>query len=230
MAITTYSELQTAIKTWADREDMSTAQVKDIISLAEARLNRELNAVEADAALTGVVEDRQINLASLNLIRVFSMYLLDGTEEIRLVPKTAGTFEYTTSPSTPKIWSWDDGYIAFDCPCDRAYNFRIRYIGKFGLSDAATTNALLTNHPDIYLAACLCWTGLFTEDDRKIGVWRALLDGFMEEHKNFQSKRRRSVLQVDPMFLGTNRYGVTSSGAEISYVGYGDDVVYYEGD
>ena len=41
MAISTYSELQTAVANWLDRDDL-TARIPEFIVLAEARYNREL--------------------------------------------------------------------------------------------------------------------------------------------------------------------------------------------
>jgi hypothetical protein len=41
MALSTYTELKTAIADWLDRGDL-TANIPDFITLAEARVNREL--------------------------------------------------------------------------------------------------------------------------------------------------------------------------------------------
>jgi hypothetical protein len=229
MAISTYAELQAAIPEWMDRDNLTTAQVQTCINLAEARLNRELNAVETDASLQGVVDERTLSLTSLRPKRVLEVFRLDGQDEIRLLPRAGGTFTISTSPGVPLIWSWEDGGLSFDCPCDQDYFFRIRYIGRFALSDSATTNALLTNHPDIYLGACLMWGGLFVEDDSKIAKWSVLVSGFITEHKALVAKQKRSEMTVSPMLLGYRRAGNTSGGT-IDYVGYGDDVVYYEGD
>lgn len=229
MAITTYSLLQDAIREWMDREELTDAQAQNCISLAEAKLNRELNAVEADAEVQGVVDSRFISLAALKPQVVIGVWRLEGQEEIRLLPRAGGSFEITTSPGIPLIWSWDEGGISFDCPCGQDNFFRVRYIGKFALSDSVTTNALLTNHPDIYLAACLMWGGLLVEDDSKIAKWSALLSEFITDHKRLVARQHRSEMTVSPMFLGYRRRSSTT-GAAIDYVGYGDGVVYYEGD
>jgi len=229
MAIATYSDLQDRIREWMDREELTDAQVQDCIKLAEAKLNRELNAVETDASVQGTVDSRQISLSALRPQAVLAVWRLDGTEELRLLPRAGGSFEITTSPGVPLIWSWEDTGISFDCPCDQDYFFRVRYIGKFALSDSATTNALLTNHPDIYLAACMMWGGLFVEDDSKIAKWGALLSNFIADHKKLVARQRRSEMTISPMFLGYRRRS-NSTGASIDYVGYGDDVVYYEDD
>ena len=229
MAIATYADLQDRVREWMDREDLTDSQVTDCITLAEAQLNRKLNAVEADAEVQGTVDERTISLTALNPKRVLGVWRLEEQEEIRLLPRAGGSFSISTSPGIPTIWSWQDGSLAFDCPCDQDYFFRVRYIGKFALSDSATTNALLTNHPDIYLAASIMWGGLFVEDDNKIAKWSALLNNFIAEHRVLVAKQRRSELTISPMLLGYSRRG-TQVGGSIDYVGYGDDVVYYEDD
>jgi hypothetical protein len=41
MSLTTYSELQSSIADWLNRTDL-TSQIKDFITIAESRLDREL--------------------------------------------------------------------------------------------------------------------------------------------------------------------------------------------
>ena len=59
MAITTYTELKSAIADYMARSDL-TGNVEDFIALAEARLNRLLKMVETDATLTGTAASRRI--------------------------------------------------------------------------------------------------------------------------------------------------------------------------
>lgn len=229
MAISTYAELQQAIKDYPDRPDLTTVRVKEVITLAEARLNRLLKVVETDATLTGTVDERLISISALNVTRPMALYVLDGLTEFKLTPKSAGSFVIGTSTGIPRIWSVDGTNIALDCPCDQAYSFRFHYSGRFALSDAATTNKLLTNSPDVYLATCLIYGGLYTADDTRYPLWKSIADEGIEEHKRILAASKRSVLTVDPGLLG--RRGLNNNGSgSIDYVGYGDDVVYYEDD
>jgi hypothetical protein len=63
MAITTYAELQAAAANWLVRADL-TARVPEFITLAEARLNRNLRArlAEVEQTLTATVGARTIPL------------------------------------------------------------------------------------------------------------------------------------------------------------------------
>ena len=56
MAISTYTELQTAVANWLDRDDMS-ARIPEFISLTEARFNRILPALTALAPTNDILTD-----------------------------------------------------------------------------------------------------------------------------------------------------------------------------
>ena len=211
MSISTYSELQTAITDWMDRADLS-GNAEDFITLAEASLNRELEAVEADVTLTGTASSRTIDISAYNVIEGINLWLTDPDgedEEIRLTPKAAGTFPQTSDTQQPEIWALDGDYITFDSLLDQAYTFRFRYQGRFALSDASPTNDLLTNHPDVYLAACIVWGGLYTKDQSSIQVYATALDSFIKKTKTHLAQRKRSQLTVDPTLslIRSNRRG-----------------------
>ena len=197
MAISTYDELQTAIQEWMDRTDIA-GNVVDMITLAEARLNRKLKMVETNAPLTGVVGSREIDISGLSIIEPITLKLNDNFREWDLTPQPNGNIDYGDSSARPSMWSIDGTNIVFDVPLDQPYTFRFRYQGRFALSDAAPTNWLLTHHPDAYLAASIVWGGLFTEDDRKISKWKGLLDEAMGEISSVLNQNKRGQLTVDP--------------------------------
>ena len=67
MALSTYDELKASIASWMERSDMTTVIV-DCVTLAEARLNRELGPVETDASLTGTVDSRSLDISALSMV------------------------------------------------------------------------------------------------------------------------------------------------------------------
>lgn len=205
MAITTYAQLQAAIPDWMDRADLTTTKVQEFISLAEAHFNRELKMVETDTTLTGVAGSRRITINSLDIIDPIALMLVDGTEERPLVQRMDGSFPYTTNSTTPSTWAIDGDNIDFDCLLDTAYSFRFRYVGKFALSDASPTNKLLEDHPDVYLAGALVWSGLFVEDDGKAGKWNQILDNFIRAAKHRLAQSRRGKMTADAGILLNNR-------------------------
>jgi hypothetical protein len=206
MSITNYSELQTAVTNWMARADLS-GDAAEFIALAEARLNREIPAVETDATLTGTLDSRRIDISSNNCVEAIALFLAEAdTDEVPLLRKADGTFPYLDASGKPRIWSIDGENIDFDRPLDAAYPFRFRFRQKFALSGSATTNWLLTNHPDIYLAATLIWGGVFIKDTPYAALFSGALDKGISDVVNLLAQKNRGILTVDPALLSPGRY------------------------
>lgn len=209
MTIANYTDLQAQVLDFMARSEL-TGNVTDFITLAEARLNRDLEAVEVDATLTGVVGSRSIDISSLAMVEPIALFLAEvGCDELELTPKPDGTYPYLDSSGRPRFWSIDGTNIDMDRPLDGAYPFRFRYRERFALSDAAPTNWLLTNHPDVYLAAVLVWGTVFIKSFGDTSTYKAILDDNMPSLKSIIARKKRAVLTVDPMLqtIGRRVYG-----------------------
>lgn len=199
MALANYTDLQTSVATWVERagDAVFVANVPDIIALAEAKLNRQLGVIETDAALTGVVSSRNIDISALSMTRPIALFAAYYTsKETMLTPKGDGTYEQQNNAGRPRYWSIDGTNIVLDRPLDGAYVFRFRYDQKFNLATTAT-NWLLTNYPDVYLAACLAWSGAFSEDWVNAGNWKGSLDEGISEVRHVLAQIRKGDLVVD---------------------------------
>lgn len=199
MTFATKADLKTNVLAYMTRNTL-TGNVDDFITLAEARLNRELGAVEVDATLTGVVDSRSIDISALSMVEPLALFLAEtGLDEVELTPKVDGTFPYIASSGRPRYWAIDGDNIDFDRPLSGAYPFRFRYRQKFALVNDADTNWLLTNHPDIYLAATLVWGTVFVRAFGNTATYKAILDDNIPSLKNIIARKKRAVLTVDPM-------------------------------
>lgn len=200
MAITNFGELKVAVSDWMDRADLS-GNAADFVTLAEARLNRELDPIELDTTITGVSGSNRIDVSAQAVESPVALFLAEaGYNEVLLTPKSDGTFRYMTTSGRPRYWGMDgeQEYIDFDRPLDAAYPFRFRYRQRFNLSDAAPTNWLLTHHPDAYLAAVLLWGGLFIRDNPYAGTFKPMLDEALPEIRHEIAQNKRAMLTVDP--------------------------------
>lgn len=200
MALSNYSELQASIAGWMERSDM-TAVIADCITLAEARLNRELGPVETDASLTGTVDSRALDISALSLVEPLQLWVAEpGSEDERRVdPQSSANMAYLDTSGPPRQWVMaSTSALKLDRPCDQAYAFRFHYRQRFALSDSATTNWLLTNHPDIYLAACLMWGAGYQEAFPNGAVWKSILDEQLPAVAHTLAKQRKGTLRVDP--------------------------------
>ncbi len=217
MAIGTFSELKTAIATWARRTTDAdyVTRTADFISLAEARLNRELGPVETDATLTGSVGSRALDISALSMVEPIALWITEasGGNERELQPQYAGQMPYRSGNGLPAMWTVDNqASIDLDCPCDVAYAFRFRYRQRFALSDSATTNWLLTQHPDIYLAASMMWGGGYKEDMANAAMWNMILDRDLKDVKHTLGKAKRGTLRIDPAMQRRRSYNIFRDG------------------
>lgn len=215
MALSTYSDLKAAITNWMTRTELS-GEAADWITLAEARLNRELNPVETDNTLTGVVDSREISTSALSVVEPLALYLVDTSgDELEMIPKT--DFAREASSGQPAYWRFvqhaTTPKIVFDRPLDSAYTFRFSARVRFALSDSATTNWLLTNHPDVYLSASLVWGSGFVEKFQEAGAFKSMLDESLAGVKNIIAQSKRAVASVDPALRQWPRPG-TYDGTE----------------
>lgn len=199
MAISTYSELKTALPDWMARGDIS-GNVEDMIKLAEARLNRVLKPVVTDLTLTGTANSRRIDISANNVVEPIALFLNETSGwEREIVKKADGTFRYLDDSGEPRFWAVDDNctYIDFDRKLSEASTFRFRASQRFALSDSAPTNWLLSKHPDVYLLAPLVWGGAYIKDFAYASTLKGALDEAMAEVRNVLSRQNRSTLTVD---------------------------------
>lgn len=204
MAISNYTELQSAVTDWMARTDVS-GSAADFIALGEAQLNRLLEPVATTASLVTVSGSDRINISSLSIIEPIGLYLTDNDEEYFLTQKPNGSFSKEDTSGLPGIYAFEGDYIIFDRDCDQAYPARFVYSARFGLSDAAPTNAFLTENPDMYLAAAITWGSIYVKDDAEALKWNTLWKEFEQQVKNTNAQKKRGVLGVDPGLYSVGR-------------------------
>jgi hypothetical protein len=206
MSFSTKATLKTAVIDWLARSDV-TANGDDQITLAEARLNRDLGEILTEQTLTGVLSSTEISVSSYSVARPINLFLAEtGLDEVELTPKMDGTFPRSVVTGRPSYWSYVAGSqkIIFDRPLSGAYPFRFKFRQRFSLAADGDTNWLLTYHPDIYLAASILWGGLYTQDNPRMATFAAVLEQGIPSVKAYISAQNKAVLTVDPA-LACNR-------------------------
>jgi hypothetical protein len=188
MAITTYAELQTAIEGWLDRDELT--NVADFITLFEAAANRRLRVrqMEDTESLAPSSGSAALPADFLTWRRV----TWEGTpsRDLEYVHPSYMTLHYpTTADEPPKFFTIEGANLKTGS--NDATAITLAYYGKVpALSDAATTNWLLTAHPDLYLFGSLCEAEMFLVGDQRAATWKARRDEIMEEIKMLDQKHR----------------------------------------
>ena len=206
----TYAQLQTEIANWLDRTDL-TATIPTFIELAEANFNRVIrqpDMITKDDSFSISGRYTTLPTDTLEIVRI----VLDLTpvvvleymtpEELseRRVSLTGGGKPYyftTVGGSTNQL-------EVLRSP-DSTYTASIIYYTRIAaLSDAATTNWLLTSHPDIYLYGALVEAEPYLKNDERMPMWTSRLDKALNDLR-LQGQRERhtaSSLRMRSVALG----------------------------
>ena len=206
----TYAQLQTEIANWLDRTDL-TATIPTFIELAEANFNRAIrqpDMITKDDSFSISGRYTTLPTDTLEIVRI----VLDLTpvvvleymtpEELseRRVSLTGGGKPYyftTVGGSTNQL-------EVLRSP-DSTYTASIIYYTRIAaLSDAATTNWLLTSHPDIYLYGALVEAEPYLKNDDRMPMWTSRLDKALNDLR-LQGQRERhtaSGLRMRSVALG----------------------------
>lgn len=172
MSIDTYSELQTAVSNWLERDDLS-SRIPEFIELAEANIRRDVRIAEMLTRSSLTVNARQISkptgyLEALN-IRLLTdpvtvLTNVNLNEMTRLRKSTTGKPLYFTVHTE----------IEFDRSPDQSYSGEIVFFKAIDPLATTSTNNLLTNAPDIYLYGSLLAAEPFLMNDERVVLWKTL--------------------------------------------------------
>ena len=178
MAITTYSELQSAIGRWLHRSDLASA-IPDFITLAETRFNRDLriNAMEtqtsvsiAAGAISFPIPSDLIDLKLLTVNINSVEYPLRYRNLIDVIPDGGGK-------GTPQFYAGQGNTYRISPVADAAYTLNVYYCARIpALTDAAPSNWILTNAPDVYLYGSLIEASPYLIDDARTALWKSAYD------------------------------------------------------
>lgn len=177
MALANYADLLASVASWMNRTDLTTV-IPDFVTIAESKIARDLRLRNqlTTGTLTTSASTRAVALPTGWL--EFESVNIDGT------PDTLCTFRPTEymdlvfpeggSSGKPVAYTIEGANILFGPTPASAYTVNIAYYARFGALITSGTNWLLTNHPNIYLYACLREGAFFTKDQAGAQQWDGL--------------------------------------------------------
>lgn len=173
MAITTYSNLKSAITNHLDRDDLD-SHVDDFIDIAEARHKREIRCRDMVTRAPMLVANRYVDLPA-GYLEAMSLRLLTDPvtvlDYLNLYEMSRRRLESAGKP----VWFTVHSQLEFDRSPDQAYSAEIVYYKEFtALSLSNISNALLTRAPDIYLYSALAASAPFLMNDERVALWETL--------------------------------------------------------
>jgi len=188
MAITNYTELQSTIADFLNRDDL-TAVIPTFISLAEAEFNRRLRHWRMERRSNAVC-DTQYSALPSDFLEPIRLQIKDtAPTELSLISMSEMLDRRDLQNDTagrPKYYAIVDGTIEVYPTPDAEYTLEMVYYSRIdALSVSNTSNWLLNYHPDAYLYGSLAHSAPYLSEDARIQIWAGLLqsaiDGIMRE-------------------------------------------------
>ena len=181
MALSTYSDLKTAIANNLARTDL-TDQMDDFIDLAEARLGRELKTRSQESSTNVSTGDEFVSLPT-DLRRVRLVRITTGTPSVLTSNTPQDLFaNFDTGQGRPTHFTIIGEQLILRPIPDTTYTVRITMgTGMDSLSDSTTTNTVLTRYPDAYLYGCLAAAYRYLLDEARSQFYDALATQIIEK-------------------------------------------------
>ena len=175
MAISTYSELQTAAANWLDRSDLSD-RIPEFIALAEARFNRILRIRDMETVSTAISTSAGTREYSLptGFVQKKEFHLTTDplTPLAYITPEMMTRIWAGSGQGKPEVFTIIADNVRLGPSPDAVYTTSMLYYKTFtALSDSATTNDMLTNNPDVYLYGTLLEAEPFIMNDERVQLW-----------------------------------------------------------
>jgi hypothetical protein len=211
MAITTLTELKSAITNWSNRTDLSD-RLEEFIALAEAHIQRDRRIVRQESRTFTAVEDFALpedfgalidlyhdGATQYGRIKIVSPMELSerkarhgdsGVPRWAAVVRNSGNLTLRFAPEPPTTGS--------------SYSLRMVYESLIPALDSSTqtTNWLLTAAPDIYLYASLAEVAGYLLEDQQEAQWLARYERAAEAfHKDTQRQAYSGPLTPRPSHI-----------------------------
>lgn len=172
-----YETLKDRVADWLNRGDLE-SQIETFIEFAEAHFNRRLRTRQmlnrTALPLNGELVDLPSDYAEWRSLAVETS---NGPLPLTYVSPDRANLLQTTETGTPIYFTVEGDEIRLiPAPAESLEGTLLYYTQIPALSDSATTNWLLTGHPDIYLYGTLLEAAPFLRDDERIPVWEATLN------------------------------------------------------
>ncbi len=211
MALGTFTELKDAVADWLDRSDL-TARIPDFITLAEARVNRDLRirAMEVRSTMTTTADKQYFNLPN-HYIQMRNIQLnTNPTAALEYItPEMLDRLYGSSTTGKPRAYTLIGDEIQLAPIPDSAYTLEMAFYEKFsplgdGTGGTVVSNWLTENAPDVLLYGALMEAEPFIKNDERIPVW---LNGYSNAINKIQKADERdrhsgSAMRVRNIYSG----------------------------
>ena len=207
MAISNYSELNTAVANWLDRDDL-TDRIPEFIALAEARFNRllRIRAMETKQTASTVASQRNLALPT-NFIQMRNLQINTSpiTSLEYVTPEMYDRLYGGSDTGTPKAYTILADEIQLGPIPASVQTIEMLFYKKFdALTSTAPTNWMITNAPDVYLYGCLLEAEPFIMNDPRVQLWATAFQQAIKDIQDQDNRDRHSGSALRVMNTGAN--------------------------
>lgn len=196
MSLATYSDLLASVASWMNRTDLSSV-IPDFVTIAESKIARDLRLRQqiTTSTLTTPSDGTRTTALPTDWMEFENVSIAggSGTSETPCqyvnVEHMDVKYPIGGNSGRPYVYSIEGPNILFGPVPDAAYTVNIMYYARLPALASNSTNWLMTNHPNIYLYACLREGAFFTKDEKSAMQWDGL---YKQETANLQAVDDRS--------------------------------------
>jgi hypothetical protein len=201
--ITNYATLQSAIADYLNRQDL-VAQIPLFIQFVEADLNTRLRCREQIIRAEALSDAEFVQLPG-DWLEAVNLQIVDGTSPLRFVTlDEADIIVKEQRYDRVVAYSLMNGAIELVPPPTDDVEIEMVYYGKIpALSNANTTNWLLSKAPDVYLYGALTHAAPFLVDDQRIAVFGSF---YGQRVQALNDEAQKSLTSGSPLVARTRRF------------------------
>ena len=198
MSLANYSDIQSAVANWLNRNDLN-SYIPDFIALGEDRIYRDLRIRAMETALTDTIASGTIAVPS-GYLELKNIYI--ATSPIQPLQRRTAEWIYQNYPlrsvsGKPIFIARDAGNFIFGPYPDSGYAIAGTYYARLAaLSSTNTTNWFTANAPSILLWASLLEAEPFIQNDERLVLWKTKYEEIKE---NISVEDQREIYSGSPM-------------------------------
>jgi len=173
MALTNYSELQTALADWLNRADLD-QKIPDFIALAESTLNDVLRSADMVASTTTAITSGRAALPADALEIVYAQVASNEDEPLEQIAPQQLTMlrrTRTRDAGNPRFYAIVGRQLVVTPTPSGSLSLDLDYYQRIPPLASNSTNWLLTDAPHIYLYTSLLHSSPFLMDDARYQVF-----------------------------------------------------------
>lgn len=193
MALSTYSDLKTAVADFLNRQDLDSV-IPTFIALAESQIHRDIRHWKMEKRATGEL-DSEYSKIPTDWVETIQMHVTgQGTSPVNFASRQTiadRRYKNEDTAGTPLYYCHADSSFELWPTPDETYTIELLYYGKIpALSDSNADNWLLLDAPDVYLYGALIHSAPYLQEDERVAVWAQLYSAAVKR-LNEQSEQSR---------------------------------------